>query len=82
MSKFRITIEVEVDCPGAGMAELTQNAYEAVLQQAHTSHLRWGMDWMTSERGYQNPEAAEQAIAYHRTWADILRKAEFKLEEI
>jgi hypothetical protein len=82
MSKYRITIDVEIDSPCSDMAELAQNTCEAVLQQAHTSHLRWALDWMTSKKRELNPQAAEHAILYHNTWADILDRAEFKLEKI
>ena len=76
-----MTLDLEIDTPGEDMLELSQNTWEAVVKEAHTSHLRWVLEWMTSNKSEINP-AAEHAIRYHNTWADILDKAEFKLEKL
>jgi hypothetical protein len=82
MSKYRITIDLEINPPDNNMIALTQDTADAILKEALTSHLRWVMEWLTSDMKDRNPAAAEQAIAYHRTWADILDRADFKMEKI
>jgi|694.fasta_scaffold13870_4 hypothetical protein len=79
--KYRIIIDVEIDSD-ADIAELSQNTWEATVKEAQISHLRWVLEWMTSNKSEHNPAATKHAIAYHNTWADILGKAEFKLEKI
>jgi hypothetical protein len=35
-----------------------------------------------SDLHVRNPDATKQSIAYHKNWADVLDRAEFKLEKI
>lgn len=82
MSKYRITIDVEIESPGSDMVEFTQKTANAILKEAHTSHLNRVTEWMISDLHIRNPAATKQVIAYHNNWADILDQADFKLEKI
>jgi hypothetical protein len=79
--KYRMTIEFKMDSPTEDIKVLAQNAREAVLQEAKTSHLLQLVDGCFPSHILST--AATKAIKeYHRTWADALATASCKLEEI
>ena len=82
MSKYRVTIDLEINPPHNDMIALTQETANAILKEASISHLHWVMEWLMSDLHVRNPDATKQSIAYHKNWADVLGRADFKLEKI
>jgi hypothetical protein len=72
--KIEATITVDVGDAMDNMsdAEITDVAESAIFQVISLYHLNKEVRWMVNKS-----EGAEQLIAYHRTWAGVMEKAEF-----
>lgn len=73
-------MDLDISLPEASEAELSQMVFEGLIQKAIMGHLMDELSLHT--RKDVGPEQKIAALQYHEDWADLLKKAKWKIENI
>jgi len=81
MSNLKLIIHLDLpEADKYSMAELRQLVFDDILQAASINHIEWVMKHMSGIVCHPNETSRQTAVKAHKTWSEIISKANFELE--